>query len=517
MINISKIPEKSGCYLFKDKFKKIIYIGKAKNLKKRVLSYFQKKERDEKTIAMISHINFVDFIITRNEVEALILENNLIKKESPKYNIDLKDSKRYAYIEVTQEKFPRLLISRKISGNSLFFGPFVSAQSRDYILSALKRVFKIRTCKKLPKKSCLRFQLGLCDAPCIKNISNKDYGDRVNSIKEILKGKTLKIVSKLEKKMAFESRRQNFEKAIFYREQIESIERLKEKQMMERQKKYNEDIINFVVRDNKVYLMLFNVYKGILENKQEFVFDYHIGFFEDFLSQYYFSNPVPKEIIVPKKVSPIIERYLSKIRGKKTSVIVPKKGEKKELLLLVKNNVEIVFFGDEKKLFLLGKKLNLRDIPRIIECFDISHISGSSMTGSVVLFRNAKPDKSSYRKFKIKGVKGIDDFAAIKEVVKRRYKRLLREGGQFPDLVVVDGGIGQLNSALEGLKEIGVKIPVISIAKKFEEIYVFGRKTPFKWGRKSQELRLIQEIRDEAHRFAVSYSKLLWKKSVFKN
>ncbi len=516
MIQINSIPTSPGCYLFIDKNKKINYIGKAKNLRKRVSNYLSKKDHDPKTNLIISLIKDIDFIATRNEVEALILENNLIKKNNPKYNINLRDSKRYAYIELTKEDFPRLLVARKRIGNSKFFGPFVSANSRDYILYVLKKTFQIRTCKKLPKKACLRYHLDLCSAPCINRISKKNYKERINLVEPILNGKSSKITRILEEKMKSASSNSNFEKAIELRDQIESIKTLKDKQMMERQKKYDEDIINYLVKDKKVYLMLFNVYKGILENKQEFEFDYSNSFFEEFLVQYYSNNPIPKQIIVPKSVDSTILSYLKKLRKNKVITEVPKKGEKKELLSLVLKNIELSFLGDSKRLEELKKKLNLEEIPAVIECFDISHLSGTSTVASLVQFRNAIPDKTNYRKFKIRTVEGIDDVRAIAEVVKRRYSRLIKEKLPFPNLIIIDGGIAQLNFAKNELEKLNLKIPIISIAKGFEEIYIPENNKPLKLNKKNEALRLIQKIRNEAHRFAISYNKLLRKKDMFK-
>jgi excinuclease ABC subunit C len=516
-INFQTFPEEPGCYLFKNSSEIILYVGKAKNIKKRVLSYFQDKDHDPKTKILIEQIEFVDYIVTNNEIEALILENNLIKKYSPKYNINLRDSKRYAYIMLTKENFPRLIIARKREFiEAECFGPFTSGEKRDYILETLKRVFKLRTCVKLPKKPCLRYHIGLCDAPCINLISKNDYYEqKIQPIKEILNGKTKELSRKLELKMKKESDFLNFEQAIDLKNQIEALEWLKEKQSVERIKKYNEDIINYVIKDEKVYLMLFNIYKGILENKQEYEFDFSSDFLEQFLIQYYSENEIPKEIILPEKTDEILNAFINDRKQEKGIITVPEKGEKKLLLDLVKKNIEISFFGEEENLKDLKIKLNLQDIPRIIECFDISHLRGTSMTGSMVQFRNGKPDKSNYRRFKIKTVEKIDDFAAIKEIVERRYYRLKFEKKEFPDLIIIDGGKGQLSSAIEVLNKLELKIPMISIAKEFEEIYVPGSINPLILDKKSKALQMIQKIRDEAHRFAISYNRLLRKKSFF--
>jgi excinuclease ABC subunit C len=308
----------------------------------------------------------------------------------------------------------------------------------------------------------------------------------------------------------------NYERAIELRNQIEAIELLNEKQNMERQKKYNEDIINFIIKGDRVYLISFNVYKGTLENKQEFEFSYHPEFFDEFIIQYYSENSVPKELIIPEKIPESLIEFLELKRESKVKVTIPKKGEKKKLLDLVKKNIEVTFFGNIEKLIDLRTTLQLQEIPSIIECFDISHLSGTSTVGSMVQFRSGLPDKDNYRRFKIRTVAGVDDTSAIAEVVKRRYSRLLKEKSEMPNLIIIDGGLGQLNAAINELVNLNVRIPIISIAKKFEEIYLPGANGPLKLDKKGKALQLIQQIRDEAHRFAVQYHKLLRSKELKK-
>jgi excinuclease ABC subunit C len=505
------LPTNPGCYLYLDKYKKIIYIGKAKNIKKRVSSYFNKKGQDSKTKALVSHISEIDFIVTNTEVEAMVLENNLIKKYKPKYNIDLKDSKSFAYIELINEDFPRLIISRsqtvkqrKKTGK--LFGPFVSGEARNQILGVLNKTFKLRTCKNLPKRKCIRYDIGICSAPCINKISKTDYKQDLEKAELILKGKSKEVQSNLRELMKDYSKEQNFEKALIIREQLSSLEYLKEKQTVERQKKYDEDIINFLIKNEKVYLMLFNIYKGTLENKQTFEFDYKSGFFEEFLIQYYSEYSIPKKIILPSEI-PVMAGYLTRIKKSKVEIIVPQKGELKDLLELVKKNIEIQYFGDTEKLEELQKQINLQERPEIIECFDISHLGGTEVVASMVQFRNARPDKSNYRKFKIKAQDKNDDFAAMYEVVKRRYSRLKKENKRFPDLILVDGGLGQLNSSISALNEIGIKIPIVSLVKKFEEIYIPGKQIPLRLPEKNKARKLLEQIRDEAHRFAIKYQR----------
>jgi excinuclease ABC subunit C len=514
MMDTSSMPTAPGCYLFKNGSEDVIYVGKAKNLKKRVKSYFQKKAIDPKTQSLLEKIDSVDFIVTDTDVEALILENNLIKKHQPKYNIDLKDSKNYAYIHLTDEDFPRLLIARKRDGRGRFFGPFVSAQERDHVRYVLNKTFGLRRCKRMPQKACLRSHIKLCSTPCTGLITREDYQRLVEKAKVTLKGKTRELIKGMEVEMALASKDMNFEKALELRDQIESLSKLNQSQKVDRDKRYDENIINFISLEGKVYLLLFNIYKGTLRDMEEFSFDYSPEFFEEFLVQYYSENEVPRELILPKKIDPSVKDFLEITKRGKVRITVPQKGEKKQLLKLVKKNIEITFFGDISKLDELQDALGLDEAPSVIECFDISHLSGTSTVGSMIQFRHAKPDKSNYRRFKIKTVKGISDTAAIAEVVRRRYYRLKKEGGNLPNLIVIDGGAGQLNAALNALRALELSIPVIALAKKFDDIYIPGRVLPIKLDKKDKALHFIQEIRDEAHRFAIKYQRLLRQKAM---
>jgi excinuclease ABC subunit C len=514
MIDLTSLPLNPGCYLFRDTEKRIIYVGKAKNLRKRVKSYFQKKEQDPKTRCLITTLESVEFFVTDTEVEALILENTLIKKHQPKYNINLKDAKTYAFIELTDEVFPRLLIARQKQGNGKYFGPFVSALERDHVLQFLNRTFTLRTCRKLPKKTCLRYHLQLCTAPCVGLISQEDYDMRIRNVRLILSGKSRELLKKLRQEMTRKSQLFEYENALIVRNQITAIQHLQEHQKMQRQHTFDEDIISYLLRDGTIYLMLFNIYKGTLSTKSEFVFDFTPDFLEEFIVQYYSENPIPSEVIIPQKPSDSLAAFLTQKRKKKVRIIVPKKGTKKQLLDLVEKNIEITFFGDRSKVEALQHQLNLQEPPQVIECFDISHLSGTSMVGSMVQYRNGKPDKSNYRRFRIRSVEGIDDVAAIAEVVRRRYRRLQLEHAPLPQLIIIDGGVGQLNCAVHELETIGVKIPLISIAKHFEELYFPGQPQPLRLGKKEKALLFIREIRDEAHRFAIAYNRLLRKKEL---
>ena len=514
MFDLKKIPKNPGCYLFKDKKNIVIYVGKAKNLEKRINTYSKGKNLDSKTKYMLEKACSLDYIITDNEVEALILENTLIKRYQPKFNIRMKDAKSHSYIKITDEKYPRAIIARRKIGKGKYFGPFVSANERDDILHFIKKTFKLRTCKKLKKKPCLRYDIKLCEAPCIELISEKEYNSKIDKIKKVLSGRTNELIKELEEEMKEISKNKRYEQAIKLRDEIQALKNLQERQNVQREKKYDEDIINYMKKDDKIYLLLFNVYKGTLFNKNEFSFEYNDNFFEEFIIQYYSENKIPKEIIIPEKIDDSIKNYLEKKRGNSIKITIPKKGEKKQLLDLILKNIKLTFFTDFEKTKSLQKTLKLNRPPEIIECFDISHLSGTSTVGSMVQYRSGKPNKNNYRRFKIKTVDGIDDFTAIAEIVRRRYKRLKNEKRELPNLIIIDGGRGQLNFSQKELEKLGLNIPIISIAKKFEEIYIPGKIDPLKLSKKDKALQYIQEMRNEAHRFAIKYNRLLRKKEL---
>jgi excinuclease ABC subunit C len=514
MFNINSIPKDSGCYLFKDKKGTVIYVGKAKNLKKRVSNYNRFNNLDIKTQHLVNNVETIDYVITDNEIEAFILENTLIKKYQPKYNIDLKDAKNYSYIRLTDENYPRILIARDKKKSGKFFGPFISAKERDYILYFLRRTFKIRTCKKIPKKTCLRYHINLCNAPCIDNISLKEYNESIKKIRLVLSGKSSDLIKQLNKKMNSNMKDLRYEEALKIRNELFAIEKINERQKMQREKKHDEDIINFKIKDDKVYLLLFHVYKGTLSDKSEFIFDYNDDFLDEFIIQYYSENQIPKEIIISRKLNDSIESFLQSKKGGNVIINNPIKGEKKQLLDLVDKNIDKTFFKGFNKTNSLKIKLNLLNNPKIIECFDISHLSGTSIVGSMVQFVEGKAFKNNYRRYRIRSIKKIDDFEAIAEIVRRRYRRIIDEKGVFPDLIIIDGGKGQLNYALKELKKLNIDIPIISIAKQFEEIYTPKHFKPIKLDKKDIALKYIQEIRDEAHRFAINYNKLLRRKEL---
>jgi excinuclease ABC subunit C len=514
MPSLPTLPTSPGCYLFKDTTGTIIYVGKANNLRKRVASYFQKTHHDPKTTQLVTHIADVDYIVTDTEVEAFILENTLIKKHQPRYNINLRDAKTYAYIRITDEDYPRVLIARQKNEKGHYYGPFVSAAERDYILWFIKHAFPLRTCKRLPKKACLRYHINLCDAPCTGLVTKEDYHQKIKKIAMLLDGHVNDLIKTLDTEMKTHAQTQQYEKALITRKERDAIEHLQDRQNMVRQRHYNEDILNYIIHDDTIYLMLFNIYKGTLWNKNEYIFPTSPEFLEEFLLQYYSENPIPRELILPEHLPASLTSFLSAQRKTKIILTVPQRGSKKQLLDLVKKNIDLAFFGDISKLEELKKRLQLQELPTVMECIDISHLSGSAMVGSLVQFRNAKPDKNNYRRFRIRTIEGIDDTAAIAEVVRRRYSRLLAEETELPHLLVIDGGRGQLNAALTELRKLQVSIPVVSLAKRDEEIYLPGMGTPLRLPKSDRALQVLQAIRDEAHRFAHAYQRVVHRKEV---
>ncbi len=502
---ISALPLSPGCYLFKDKEGKVIYVGKAKQLRKRVSSYFSKNHGgDVKTWQLVSEIKDMDFISTTTEVEALLLENNLIKKYYPQYNIDLKDAQRYAYIRlVTDTDYPYIEVERSRGGNGEYYGPFVSGFMRKSLIEVLTRTFKILTKKPSPRLK--------------KLIGKEAYLKRVAQARKILKGDVDSLIIELKAERENASRNTYYEYALSVQNRIEALESLKEKQYMEFTRSFDAHIFNYIVSGDTAYLLIFSIRKGILEGKQEYVIAYRTEFLDEFLLRYYDTAPVPDNVIVPHTVDPALQEYLTKLKKRKVSIIVPQKGDKKQLLELVLKNVHDTFFFGRGRLIALKEALYLPKLPLVMECFDISHFGGTNTVASMVSFNEGVPDKENYRKFRIRTAAGGDDFLAMKEVIKRRYSRLKQQNLPLPDLIIIDGGKGQLSTAQSVLKELELKIPIISIAKRLEEVYTPASSTPISLPKTHKGLQLVQSIRDEAHRFAISYQKVLRRREVFES
>lgn len=527
-LNKNSIPQLPGCYLMKDANGNVIYIGKAKNLRKRVTSY--RYSKDSKTKSLVSEINDIEYIVTDNQVEALILEAQLIHHNHPKYNIDLKAGLRYAFIKITNEKFPRLLLARKIAKDGNYFGPYPSGESRTWLAKSAINLFKLRTCKKIPSKACLRYHLDYCSAPCIKQIEEAEYNQAIKDAERFLKGDYNILINKIRKLMYECAEKEKFEKAKIYRDQLFALEKLEE-QKLSTPKEYDQDIINFIILDNEIIFQLFQFHKGIISGRKEYSFDLQkiilgddvypvindkaIQALQDFIHQYYSSFNIPREIILPEVLpkQQITIDYLTKISGHKVELTVPIKGLKFKLLYMVKKNLILKAETQGSQLHELGQILRLPIFPNVIACIDVSTLAGTNSVGSLVQFVNGHPYKNGYRRFQIKGVDGIDDYAMLSEIVLRFGKRIKKGLENKPDLLIVDGGRGQLNTINETLNKLDLDIQTISLAKKFEEIYTNWADTPLRLPNNNRILHLLQFIRDEAHRFAIKYQR---KKRTFK-
>lgn len=498
-------PISPGCYLMRDGVGTIIYIGKAKSLRKRVSSYFAKTISNSKTFAQMQEVASIDFIATDNEIEALILEANLIRKHSPKYNIDLKGGQRYAYLKVTEEKFPRVISTRQKTKKGKYIGPFTDALARRAALQICRKVFLLRSCQTLPKKECLYYHIGQCSAPCIGAVSEEQYLEQVRKATRFLSGDVGWLVQELSEKMGEASKTLLFEKAKEYRDQLRAIEYMGQRQKAETHKEYNQDVIVSQIDGAEVVILLFTIVKGVLTTKQTFRFPRQDEIVDSFVKVYYSSHPVPREIILEKELDdPLIAEYLQTLSGACVNVLVPERGEKKQLLSMMQKNAMLIL-SEKSGMMQLQEDLRLPALPVVMECFDISNTSGTNSVASMVQFKNGKPHKSQYRKFIIRDIVGPNDFASIAQVVARRYKRLLAENKQMPDLIVIDGGQGQLHAALDELHKLELKIPIIGLAKRLEEIYTPGLSFPLHLEEGSAGLLLLQHIRDEAHRFAITF------------
>jgi len=545
---IENLPRLPGVYLFKNKNDKIIYIGKAKSLYNRVKSYFSPNINSIKTEALVSKIADVDVIVTDNEVEALILEANLIKQYKPRYNVNLKDDKSYPYIVITNEDFPQVYPTRRVvMDGSKYFGPYTEVKTMKHALKVLRDVFKIRSCKynlteetiqKGKYKVCLDYHIKKCDGPCEGLISKENYNKMIQEVEQVLRGNIDGLINSLKEEMIKLSSELKFEKAAEIRNKLEALQVYANTQKVVSQELIDRDIITFAADIPDGVAAIFNIRKGKLVGRKKFTFNYNINLpdsvvISDLLRNIY-SNPVeiPDQIVVSElpDEKEIIESWLKEKAGKKVKVITPKSNQElNSLLNLCKQNA--VYDLNEIKLQRMKKEgaipyvlkslqrdLYLSKPPIRIECFDISTLQGSDTVASLVVFENGKPKKSDYRKFIIKSVHGQNDFASMSEVVERHYKRTLEENKPLPDLIMVDGGKGQLNSAIKILKKLGLNnISIIGLAKRLEEIYIPEKKDPIQIPKTSSSLKLLQQIRDEAHRFAITFHREKREKRIIKS
>lgn len=548
------LPDKPGVYIMKNSLGEVIYVGKAKILKNRVRQYFQNsKNHSEKVRAMVKNIAEFEYIVTDSEMEALILECNLIKKYSPRYNIALKDDKFYPFIKITtNEDFPRVYVTRNFAkdGNK-YFGPYTNGTAVYEVMGLIKKLFPLRTCKKAiveggePTRACLNYHINLCKAPCAGYISKADYWEMIDEIISILNGTDTSIIKKLKVEMEKAAEELEFEKAAKIRDRILAIELIREKQKMFTVKEGDEDFIDLYTDEKDGCAQVFFVREGKVTGREHFMIE-NISddpvkeVISSFIASFYGGTAqIPKTIYVPEEIEDqeLIEKFLTEKRGSKVWIKVPKKGDKKNLLDMVRNNAKIMLdqfkekMVEEKELNKsalteLADVLGLDSLPARIEAYDISNIQGVDSVGTMVVFENGKAKNSDYRRFKIKSVKGPNDYESMREILSRRFSHGLEEVNKikernleyskgkfciFPDLIMMDGGKGQVNIALEVLKDFGIEIPVCGLVKddKHRTRGIIFNNEEILIRRGSGLMNLITRVQDEVHRYAITYHRSL--------
>lgn len=548
------LPDKPGVYIMKNSLGEVIYVGKAKILKNRVRQYFQNsKNHSEKVRAMVKNIAEFEYIVTDSEMEALILECNLIKKYSPRYNIALKDDKFYPFIKITtNEDFPRVYVTRNFAkdGNK-YFGPYTNGTAVYEVMELIKKLFPLRTCKKAiveggePTRACLNYHINLCKAPCAGYISKAEYWEMIDEIISILNGTDTSIIKKLKVEMEKAAEELEFEKAAKIRDRILAIELIREKQKMFTVKEGDEDFIDLYTDEKDGCAQVFFVREGKVTGREHFMIE-NISddpvkeVISSFIASFYGGTAqIPKTIYVPEEIEDqeLIEKFLTEKRGSKVWIKVPKKGDKKNLLDMVRNNAKIMLdqfkekMVEEKELNKsalteLADVLGLDSLPARIEAYDISNIQGVDSVGTMVVFENGKAKNSDYRRFKIKSVKGPNDYESMREILSRRFSHGLEEVNKikernleyskgkfciFPDLIMMDGGKGQVNIALEVLKDFGIEIPVCGLVKddKHRTRGIIFNNEEILIRRGSGLMNLITRVQDEVHRYAITYHRSL--------
>ena len=534
---LKNIPIKPGVYQFKNKDGDIIYIGKAKNLRNRVRSYFQKnKYQTPKNQSMIKRIANVEWIIVRSNVEALLTEANMIKEVQPKYNVDLKDDKSFPFIRITNEPYPQVLLTRKIEKDgSKYFGPYTDVKNLRYSLKALHKIFPVRSCsyymddqtvvaKKV--KLCLDYHIKKCEGPCESIVSRDHYNAMIERVIKFLQGRTKETEDYVRKQMDIAAADLRYEDAAMYRDQYNSIRRFKERQRKVAADFDDRDIFALARKDDIGVMTVLRVRNGRIFGREKISLqnldEDESAVFASVISRFYMDTDfLPKEITVVTLPDgqDDLEEWLTEKKGSKVIIRQPQRGEKAKEVRLSYQNAKLLLgewlINRKKRRELVPKMVNqleedlqLKAPPRRIEAFDISHLGGTNTVASMVCFVDGKARKSEYRKFKIKTVVGIDDFAAMREVVHRRYLRVKKEKGSLPDLILIDGGKGQLSMAVSALRELGLDyIPIIGLAKRLEEVFVPGISEPQSIHKQSPGLILLRRIRDEAHRFAITFQR----------
>ncbi|MBR0284405.1 MAG: excinuclease ABC subunit UvrC [Selenomonadaceae bacterium] len=524
------LPDSPGVYLMKDARGKIIYVGKAVVLKNRVRQYFQRnKGHTPKVRAMVEKIADFETIMTGSEVEALILECNLIKKHRPRYNISLKDDKSYPYVKVTlQEEFPRVFVTRRIlKDGARYFGPYTNVTAVHESLKLLRRLFPLRSCRQMGERPCLEYHIKRCIAPCTGNVDREEYDAMIRAVLLFLEGRTEDVERELSARMQAAAESYHFELAARLRDQLAAVRRVAEKQNIVTGAG-DQDAIGMARSDIGVCVQIFFIRAGKMLGREHFLLqgseeESDEALLTAFLQQYYHQAAfVPREVLLPMELeeTELLSEWLSEKKGGKVQIFVPQRGSKRDIVNMAEGNAEKYLRDEAERVKQanaqtlgaveeLGHYLGLRELPNRMECFDISHNQGSETVASMVVFEGGLPKKSDYRRFKIRSAEGKpDDFKSMREVTTRRYGKLTEE--ELPDLIVIDGGKGQLSSALEIIRGAGhLKVPVVGLAKQFELIFVEGSSDPVVLPRHSQALYLIQRIRDEAHRFAITYHRKL--------
>ena len=523
---VHRLPESPGVYKFYSEDDILIYVGKAKNIKKRVTSYFTKNSGvNRKTLKLVSEIDRIDFTVSNTEFDALLMENNFIKQNQPKYNILLKDDKTFPYICILKERFPRIIYTRKYdTSQGEYFGPFSSVVAMKNVLELIRKLYSIRTCNLLLSqqnidqkkfKVCLEYHLGNCKGPCEGLQDEKSYLEEIEQARHILKGRVSIVYQYFTNQMRTASSNMEFERAQRYKEKLDTLERFQSKSLVVNRDLTDIDVFTITSMENYAYVNYMQIKEGSIIYSKTLELKKKLDEDDDELLSI---SAVELREQTKSSNTLILSNVPITVLEENVENIVPQIGDKKKLLSLsIKNALELrkerEIFREGKKskqkeiLTILQKDLQLQSLPSIIECFDNSNIQGTTPVASMVRFVQGKPDKKGYRHFNIKTVEGANDFASMKEIVSRRYKRLTDEATPLPDLIVVDGGKGQLSSACEALKEVGIygQIPIIGIAKKLEEIYYPEDPLPLHINKKSPGLLLLQQIRDEAHRFAITF------------
>ena len=538
------LPSLPGCYIYYDKNGEIIYVGKAKILKRRVMSYFNRHHDSVKVNILVSQIEKLEYIITNTEVEALILENHLIKKHKPKYNILLKDDKKYPYFLITDEDFPRISIVRKKNMNpekGRYYGPYTDIRAMHATLDFLKKIFPLKQCKtpKFKDRPCLYYQIGRCLAPCQNLVTPDEYKNIVKQAELFLSGKQAELMKQIQEQMQKYSDSLQFEKAAKLRDSYNDLKKTLEKQkVVYENTKLNEDIISLLSDDGIFAIVILMIREGRLIDKKDFVYEVEeedrTEFFATFFKEYYstlkleFPDRIVSNELEAVGEKALYEEWLEILAQKKVKISYGKSTQGKELQMLADKNAKVVL--DNAKISKMSKiredfneigsylaeKLKLNNFPHRMECYDISHIQGTNTVASMVTFINGVKKASEYRKFKIKTTEGKpDDFMSMKEVLTRRLSHLGEKKWEKPDLIIIDGGKGQLSSVMQIIEELGVTgIDVVSLAKRNEEVFLPKQSKPVILPRNSSALFLFQRIRDEAHRFAITFHRKLRSKSM---